>query len=194
MTMHLVGPYMTTTRYNNSKKKSKKTQSQIQAEQAHEKYLRKMGVHPDQREQNWARSSVRLEPAAHNGLVGGSNPSGPTNKSVKCYGSTSVSKTESRGSTPCTDAKLNSRKIKGVGVGTQGELIPLSAADYRSREGSIPSAPTNLPVYDPSMAKREPQVYNGERKLLGIATMHKSNMVPVFSKDDAEEIAKMRRG
>ena len=48
--------------------------------------------------------------------------------------------------------------------------------------------------YDPSMAKREPQVYNGERKLLGIATMHKSNMVPVFSKDDAEEIAKMRRG
>ena len=169
MTMHLVGPYMTTTRYNNSKKKSKKTQTQIQAEQAHEKYLRKMGVHPDQLEAK-------------------------KNKSVKCYGSTSVSKTESRGSTPCTDAKLNSRKIKGVGVGTQGELIPLSAADYRSREGSIPSAPTNLPVYDPSMAKREPQVYNGERKLLGVATMHKSNMVPVFSKDDAEEIAKMRRG
>ena len=28
--------------------------------------------------------------------------------SVKCYGSTSVSKTESRGSTPCTDAKLRS--------------------------------------------------------------------------------------
>ena len=47
--------------------------------------------------------------------------------------------------------------------------------------------------YDPSMAKKEPQVYNGERKLLGIATMHKSNMVPVFSKDDVEEIAKMRR-
>ena len=131
MTMHLVGPYMTTTRYNNSKKKSKKTQSQIQAKQAHEKYLRKMGVHPDQLE------AKKI-------------------KSVKCYGSTSVSKTEGRGSTPCTDA--------------------------------------NLPEYDPSMAKREPQVYNGKRKLLGIATMHKSNMVPVFSKDDAEEIAKMRRG
>ena len=26
--------------------------------------------------------------------------------SVKCYGSTSVSKTESRGSTPCTDANV----------------------------------------------------------------------------------------
>jgi len=36
-------------------------------------------------------------------------------------------------------------------------------------------------------------VYSGNRKLLGIATMHKSNMVPVFSEDDAEAIAKMRR-
>jgi len=29
--------------------------------------------------------------------------------------------------------------------------------------------------------------------LLGIATMHKSNMVPVFSEEDAEQISKMRR-
>ena len=28
----------------------------------------------------------------------------------------------------------------------------------------------------------------------GIATMHKSNMVPVFDKESAEDIAKMRRG
>ena len=33
---------------------------------------------------------------------------------------------------------------KGVGVGTQGGLISLSAADYRSRLGSNPSAPTIL--------------------------------------------------
>jgi hypothetical protein len=43
-------------------------------------------------------------------------------------------------------------------------------------------------------AKPEPKVYSGERKLLGIATMHKSNMVPVFAKQDAEDISKMRRG
>jgi len=42
-------------------------------------------------------------------------------------------------------------------------------------------------------AKKEPMIYNGERKLLGIATMHKSNMVPVFDKGNAEELAKMRR-
>jgi hypothetical protein len=44
------------------------------------------------------------------------------------------------------------------------------------------------------MAKKEAKIYNGERKLLGIATMHKSNMVPVFEQKDAEDIAKMRRG
>lgn len=45
-------------------------------------------------------------------------------------------------------------------------------------------------------AKPDTKVYSGERKLLGIATMHKSNMVPVFAdkKEDAVDIAKMRRG
>jgi hypothetical protein len=37
--------------------------------------------------------------------------------------------------------------------------------------------------------------YTGEQKLLGIATMHKSNMVPIFedNKQMAIEIARMRR-
>jgi len=43
-------------------------------------------------------------------------------------------------------------------------------------------------------SKPEPKVYSGERKLIGIATMHKSNMVPVFAKSNAEDIARMRRG
>ena len=48
--------------------------------------------------------------------------------------------------------------------------------------------------------KKESIQYTGERKLVGIATMHKSNMVPVFADEDdktgskqATEIAKMRR-
>jgi len=40
---------------------------------------------------------------------------------------------------------------------------------------------------------KKPNVYTGER-LVGIATMHKSNSVPVFSQEDAIEIATMRRG
>jgi hypothetical protein len=37
-----------------------------------------------------------------------------------------------------------------------------------------------------------PKVYTGT-KVKGIATMHKSNAVPVFSDDEAVEISKMRR-
>ncbi|MDC1020461.1 hypothetical protein OAR23_00385 [bacterium] len=48
--------------------------------------------------------------------------------------------------------------------------------------------------------KRESMQYTGERRLVGIAMMHKSNLVPVFADDDdktgskqATEIAQMRR-
>lgn len=41
----------------------------------------------------------------------------------------------------------------------------------------------------------EPMQYTGERKLLGIAVMHKSNLVPVWEEDKqyAKDLAKMRR-
>jgi hypothetical protein len=35
--------------------------------------------------------------------------------------------------------------------------------------------------------------YSGERKLIGIATLHKSNMVPIFSQEEAIDAARMRR-
>ena len=40
--------------------------------------------------------------------------------------------------------------------------------------------------------KREENKYTGDN-LLGIAVMHKSCLVPVFNKQNAEEIARMRR-
>jgi ABC-type oligopeptide transport system ATPase subunit len=48
---------------------------------------------------------------------------------------------------------------------------------------------------DSHMRRKEPMVYTGERQLLGIATMHKSNMVPVFADDTnyAKDLARMRR-
>ena len=59
---------------------------------------------------------------------------------------------------------------------------------------------TRQTVYYPSMdssfgacSKKPEKVYTGS-KLLGIAQTHKSNLVPVFSKEDAIEIARMRRG
>ena len=40
--------------------------------------------------------------------------------------------------------------------------------------------------------KAEPQKYTGD-KMLGIATMHKSNAVPVFTDEQAKDISSMRR-
>ena len=40
--------------------------------------------------------------------------------------------------------------------------------------------------------KPSPKVYTGDA-MMGIATMHKSNSVPVFRQDDAKAISQMRR-
>lgn len=40
--------------------------------------------------------------------------------------------------------------------------------------------------------KAEPKIYTGT-KVLGIATLHKSNAVPVFNSEEAVDISKMRR-
>ena len=40
--------------------------------------------------------------------------------------------------------------------------------------------------------KAEPKVYTGD-KVLGIATLHKSNAVPVFNSQEAVDISSMRR-
>ena len=44
-----------------------------------------------------------------------------------------------------------------------------------------------------STALKPSPVYTGD-KLMGIGTMHKSNSVPIFSNQEAKEIATMRRG
>lgn len=43
-----------------------------------------------------------------------------------------------------------------------------------------------------STAVRPSMMYTGD-KIKGIGTMHKSNMVPVFSNDEAKDLASMRR-
>ena len=60
-----------------------------------------------------------------------------------------------------------------------------------SSDPNYPPCSDKIPVGTSN--KKELLKYSGERKLLGIATMHKSNMVPVFDKEDAKDIAKMRR-
>ena len=70
------------------------------------------------------------------------------------------------------------------------ELVPTSAFQ-RPQHQQYPSAGNGIG----NCTKKESPVYSGERQLLGIATMHKSNMVPIFAdnKEEAIEIARMRR-
>ena len=65
----------------------------------------------------------------------------------------------------------------------------LSAPAGRSTSTHIPSRDTGGHVATAAPAK----VYTGT-KMLGIGTMHKSNSVPIFSDQEAVEIATMRRG
>lgn len=59
---------------------------------------------------------------------------------------------------------------------------------YRRESPKIPSGDT----YESFKAPKTEKKYTGD-KLLGIAVMHKSNLVPVFHQEDAEDIARMRR-
>ena len=66
----------------------------------------------------------------------------------------------------------------------------LSKPNYSSDRSTIPTSDV---IPGGSTAPKERLVYSGERRLLGVAVMHKSNMVPVFDSKDAKDIAKMRR-
>lgn len=59
---------------------------------------------------------------------------------------------------------------------------------FRRETQYIPSLNTNLGV----ATKKETPKYSGDY-LIGIATMHKSNLVPVGKEDDPESYSKMRR-
>jgi len=64
----------------------------------------------------------------------------------------------------------------------------LSAPVGRSTSTHIPSR-----VTEGHSTASVHKVYTGT-KVLGIATLHKSNAVPVFSQEEAVDISKMRRG
>ena len=82
--------------------------------------------------------------------------------------------------------KYTVKRAKPAFVAYQPEPV------YRRETPEIPSS-NSIP--SGSCTKQEPMKYTGERRLLGIATMHKSNMVPIFedNKEEAVEIARMRR-
>ena len=81
---------------------------------------------------------------------------------------------------------LDDKTLKRSAKAFKGYKIP----DY-TPDPNYPKLGDKIPFN--SGGKKEPMVYSGERKLIGIGLMHKSNLVPIWDKEGAEEISKMRR-
>ena len=81
--------------------------------------------------------------------------------------------------------RKNLRKSTWVGPTVNSRVV----VDPRRSTNHIPSLDTGKGL----AAKREVQQYTGTA-MLGIGQLHKSNSIPVFSKEDAVDISKMRRG
>lgn len=144
MSMHLVGPYMTTTNYRKRKATKRTKKQQAEFEQRHREYnksMKRMGAH---------NQMMSLE-------------------DYDLY----------------VRGKYNPKSTKSK------PYVPAETQGYRRETPHIPSFGDGVGT----AAAKESNVYSGERQLLGIATMHKSNMVPVFAdkKEEAKEIASMRR-
>ena len=77
--------------------------------------------------------------------------------------------------------------IKPVKTKKRDQLV-VKDVPYRRETPYYPS----LNSGEGNTFKPKDKVYTGSA-MLGIGTLHKSNAVPVFSKEDAEEQAKMRR-
>jgi hypothetical protein len=83
--------------------------------------------------------------------------------------------------------KYDTKKVVKEIKQTLKDVYKLNIPEGRSSR-HIPSRDTGLG----NATLAAPKVYTGT-KVKGIATMHKSNAVPVFSDEEAVEISKMRR-
>jgi hypothetical protein len=73
-------------------------------------------------------------------------------------------------------------KLKGVHTAPQTKPFQRETKHYPSLNSGLGVAP-----------KKEPQKYTGTL-IKGIATMHKSNAIPILNKEQAIEVSNMRRG
>ena len=82
---------------------------------------------------------------------------------------------------------------KGEKFIPQKNPIPQSRTKVCEKSKVYPSHQSSIG----NCLRKEPPVYSGDRKLIGIAIMHKSNLVPIFEDEDgdgrqeATEIANM---
>jgi hypothetical protein len=141
MTMHLVGPYMTTTSYKKREvKMTKKKQVQLEAD--------------------WLQH----------------------NKTAKSFGEPKLTFQE----------YLDLRK----GIVPKVKVRPSKMGIYVEKNTPYRRETTHYPSLNSDngvAVKKEIPQYTGTA-MIGIGQLHKSNAIPVFSREDAIDISKMRRG
>jgi hypothetical protein len=81
------------------------------------------------------------------------------------------------------------KRARAMTAPTLSSVYSLSIPEGRNTTAHIKSVDTG----GGNATMPAPKVYTGT-KVKGIATMHKSNAVPVFSDEEAIDISKMRRG
>jgi len=91
--------------------------------------------------------------------------------------------------------KLNQDKWKAMskltGAKTPEKVVPsLAPPPGRETKRKIPSLNSSVTG---AVTCHKPMQYTGS-KLLGIGTLHKSNIVPIFSSEQAKDLSTMRRG
>lgn len=82
-------------------------------------------------------------------------------------------------------------KYKGARITPGKRVSPIVTAPYVRGGATAAPGPAKFVPHD-GTAKPAP-VYTGD-KLLGIGVRHKSGLEPVFSAEQASDLAKMRRG
>lgn len=79
------------------------------------------------------------------------------------------------------------------GAKARGEKITVRKEVKKPSEVVVTRPATPFERMKGVAALPTPKVYTGN-KIVGIATMHKSNLVPIFNDQAAVEVAQMRRG
>lgn len=81
--------------------------------------------------------------------------------------------------------------LQSVGVGkNKNKKTQKPAYKYTAVPRDIDNT-TTLDSIKGTAPKRKENVYSGERKLIGVAVMHKSCLQPIFTKQDAIDSSKM---
>lgn len=172
MSMHLVGPELTTTSYKKRKQKITKAQ-QVELEQGW-------------RERNQRLKEIHLPKESFEEYM------------EWVYGRGKKAKRETHPGKKITKTSATAAVVNGpndIGNTIRGDKTSARLDKARAQETfcSVESASKlERPWITGACSSKPSPTYTGT-KIIGIGTMHKSNAVPIFSDEEAKDISSMRR-